>query len=368
MRLILFILSVSLVSFLLTGCGGPATRTVTRPPDAFTRPSGLVIQEFKIGEGAALDRGNAITIKYATYLADGTKVENSDAYAFIDGFGEVIEGWDEGVAGMRVGGQRKLIIPPSLAYGETGRDGIPPNAAIITYIELLSVALPPNAIAQPSGLIIQDFKVGENAALDRGNVVTITYATYLQDGTKVDSSDGYTFVGGVGRVIRGWDEGLADMRIGGQRKLTIPPSLTYLETGQYPGIPPGATIITCMEVLSVAPQQTTNGVKYVDLVEGTGSSPASGDTVKVDYTGWLASDGTKFDSSLDEGKSPIEFAISGGKVIKGFDEGVRSMQVGGKRIVVIPPELGYGSQGSGSIPPNATLLFEMELLEIKPPP
>ncbi len=109
---------------------------------------------------------------------------------------------------------------------------------------------------------------------------------------------------------------------------------------------------------------TPSGLKYVDLVEGTGDSPTSGQTVTVHYTGTLE-DGTKFDSSRDRNQ-PFKFKIGVGQVIKGWDEGVGSMKVGGRRQLTIPSELGYGARGAGGvIPPNATLLFDVELLETK---
>ena len=109
---------------------------------------------------------------------------------------------------------------------------------------------------------------------------------------------------------------------------------------------------------------TPSGLKYVDIAEGKGATPVTGDKVVVHYTGWLE-DGTKFDSSHDRNQ-PFEFVLGRGNVIKGWDEGVATMKVGGKRKLIIPAELGYGERGAGNvIPPNATLIFEVELLEIR---
>src|SRR5690349_10867484 len=109
---------------------------------------------------------------------------------------------------------------------------------------------------------------------------------------------------------------------------------------------------------------TASGLRYVDLVAGTGREAVAGNLVSVHYTGWLTN-GTKFDSSVDRG-DPFSFPLGGGKVIRGWDEGVAGMKVGGKRKLTIPPQLGYGARGAGGvIPPNATLVFDVELLGIK---
>ena len=111
--------------------------------------------------------------------------------------------------------------------------------------------------------------------------------------------------------------------------------------------------------------ETPSGLKYEDTVVGTGASPAAGQTCVMHYTGWLWVNGakaSKFDSSVDRGR-PFEFPIGRGRVIKGWDEGVATMKIGGKRTLLIPPQLGYGDRGAGGvIPPGATLLFEVELL------
>lgn len=109
--------------------------------------------------------------------------------------------------------------------------------------------------------------------------------------------------------------------------------------------------------------QASSGLTIEDLVLGEGAAAASGQSVTVHYTGWLTS-GSKFDSSKDR-NDPFVFHLGAGQVIRGWDEGVQGMLVGGKRKLTIPPELGYGARGAGGvIPPNATLVFEVELLEI----
>ena len=108
---------------------------------------------------------------------------------------------------------------------------------------------------------------------------------------------------------------------------------------------------------------TASGLKYVDLAEGSGPTPQTGQTVSVNYVGTLEN-GTKFDSSYDHGR-PLDFRIGTGSVIKGWDEGLMTMKVGGKRKLIIPSSLGYGPRGTPKIPPNATLIFEVDMLGIK---
>ena len=118
------------------------------------------------------------------------------------------------------------------------------------------------------------------------------------------------------------------------------------------------------EVKMDALTTTPSGLQYRDLTVGDGTAASQGDTAVVHYTGWLL-DGTKFDSSVDRG-TPFEFPIGAGRVIRGWDEGVGSMNVGGKRELIIPPDLAYGDRGAGGvIPPGATLKFEVELLDLK---
>ena len=117
----------------------------------------------------------------------------------------------------------------------------------------------------------------------------------------------------------------------------------------------------------MASTTTASGLKIEEVVQGTGAEAAAGQKVTVHYTGWLTDGvikGRKFDSSKDRG-DPFDFPLGAGHVIKGWDEGVQGMKVGGTRLLTIPPTLGYGARGAGGvIPPNATLLFEVELLKV----
>jgi peptidylprolyl isomerase len=138
------------------------------------------------------------------------------------------------------------------------------------------------------------------------------------------------------------------------------PTTTATPAGQTrPTPPPGPPDISG-EVVT-----TPTGLQYIDIQPGTGATPQSGQTVVADYAGWLQADGTLFDSSFNPGRSPFEFQLGTGGVIPAWDEGFSTMQVGGKRRLIAPPELAYGAEGRSGIPPNATLIFDVELLEVR---
>lgn len=127
--------------------------------------------------------------------------------------------------------------------------------------------------------------------------------------------------------------------------------------------PPNAPSTSSPAKVNGQPTTTASGLQYWDIVVGTGATAVPGNTVKVHYTGFLTT-GEKFDSSRDRGE-PFSFPLGAGRVIKGRDEGVAGMKVGGQRHLRIPPDLGYGAAGAGgAIPPNATLIFDVELLDI----
>jgi peptidylprolyl isomerase len=226
-----------------------------------------------------------------------------------------------------------------------------------------------------SGLQYADEKEGPGDVPEPGQTCIVHYTGWLWEndakGAKFDSSKDrnapLVFAVGKGKVIKGWDEGLSTMKVGGKRQLLIPPDLAYGTRGAGGVIPANATLLFEVELLGVM-KKTASGLEYRDLKEGTGATPQRGQQCVVHYTGWLwqgGAKGKKFDSSVDRGKS-FPFAIGEKQVIAGWDEGVSTMKVGGKRELLIPPNLAYGSRGyPGAIPPDATLLFEVELLDVK---
>jgi peptidylprolyl isomerase len=218
-----------------------------------------------------------------------------------------------------------------------------------------------NLTTTASGLKYADLVVGTGATPAVTDQVTVNYTGTLDNGTVFDASSQH---GGpasfpLNRVIPGWSEGVSTMKVGGTRKLVVPPDLAYGAQGAGGVIPPNATLTFIVELLDTKPAPQ---VKIEDTQPGSGAAAKEGDTLVVNYTGKLQ-DGTVFDSSV--GKTPFEFMLGGGQVIPGWDQGLVGMKVGGKRTLTIPPDLAYGAQGTGPIPPNATLTFDIELISIK---
>ncbi|MCO4746075.1 MAG: FKBP-type peptidyl-prolyl cis-trans isomerase, partial [Proteobacteria bacterium] len=333
---------------------------------------------------------------YTGWLHDGTKFDSShdrgEPLAITVDAGQVIKGWDEGLQGMREGGKRKLLIPPNLGYGSADMGFIPPNSVLTFEVEMVEVQAPRKPAAAPMTVASEDYRQTESGLLiaDIGGDCTplehpagarldVEYDGFLESGRLFDSTrlreTAFTFPIGMGRVIPGWDEGLADAPVGCRRQLVVPPHLAYGEAGNSK-IPPAATLTFDIEVIDigaprVAPMapQTVNGyltsgtgLKVAIIEAGEGDAVAKGDTALVEYTGWT-SDGTRFDSSyLRDGPIPVQ--VGAGRVIAGWDEGLLGMKVGELRQLVIPPNLGYGATGRPpTIPGGETLTFEVQLVE-----
>ena len=233
-------------------------------------------------------------------------------------------------------------------------------------------------IETASGLKYEIITMGDGEKPEATDRVTVHYHGTLIDGTVFDSSidRGQTITFGLNQVIKGWTEGLQLMPIGSKFKFIIPPELGYGERDMGT-IPANSTLIFEVELFDIqkpfvdtdfskpGPETTLkSGLRYIEHKEGEGDPTTTGNIVMVHYSGFL-SNGKKFDSSHDRGQ-PFNFKLGENRVIKGWEEGLLNMKKGGKRTLIIPPELGYGPRGAGGvIPPNATLVFEVELVDFK---
>ena len=233
-------------------------------------------------------------------------------------------------------------------------------------------------ITTASGLKYEIIKLGKGEKPESTDKVEVHYHGTLEDGTVYDSSveRGQTITFGLNQVIKGWTEGLQLMPVGSKFKFTIPSDLAY-GSRDMGGIPPNSTLIFEVELFNIqkpfvdtdfsTPAEEIlleSGLRYLEHIKGKGELTKSGNIVIVHYSGFL-SDGTKFDSSHDRGR-PFNFTLGENRVIKGWEEGLLNMKKGAKRTLIVPPELGYGQRGAGGvIPPNATLIFEVELVDFK---
>ena len=248
-----------------------------------------------------------------------------------------------------------------------------------TKAETVQTSVVGQEITTASGLKYIDAIIGTGSVPKAGDKVKVHYTGTLEDGTKFDSSKDrnkpFEFTLGVGQVIKGWDEGLSTMRPGGKRKLIIPSNLGY-GSRSAGKIPPNSTLIFEVELIEVMEafvdtdfslpgreEVTNSGLRMIIHKKGSGVQPITGQTVEVHYTGLLET-GSKFDSSHDRGR-PFSFQLGQGRVIKGWDEAIALMSKGEKRTLIIPPDIGYGSRAMGKIPPNSTLIFEVELIDFK---
>lgn len=212
-------------------------------------------------------------------------------------------------------------------------------------------------------LVVEDLKAGtgDMVPFSRDSVVqlSVKYTAQRSDGTSFASSNtnAVNLVMGADLLIEGVEIGLRGMKVGGVRKLTIPPRLGFGISAQAP-VPPNSTVIYEFELLGI------QRLLIEDTMLGTGDEAVIGKSLSVLYIGRLTN-GTIFDSNQST-SAPFRFTLGARQVILGWDLGLRGMRVGGKRKLTIPSELGYGAQGGGNgkIPANATLVFEVEILSI----
>lgn len=259
----LLVLSAVLLQSASTGCSRH---------DKWTTPSGLQVTELVEGEGELAKRGDVVSVLYTGWYVGGKQFisyqDRESPYQFRVGMKKVLPGFDEGVATMRPGGRRILVLPPELAFGEEGLPGtVPPDTWVKLEVELVGIRPMPSPpqpwndagheiLVTDTGLQYVDFIVGAGDAPTLRSTVTVHYSAFLDDGTPFDSSyisgRPVTFAVGSGELIPGWLEGIMTMRVGGKRKLIIPPYLGYGDQGYRDVIPGNATLIYDIELLAVS--------------------------------------------------------------------------------------------------------------------
>ncbi len=376
----------------ITACG-PQRKVVTEAPQWNTLDSGIEYLLQENGEGDLAKINDVLKVHYVLMLEDSTVIDSSrergEPVSFKLGAGQVIKGWDIAFAHFQEGDKAWIRIPPELGYGDRAMGNIPPNSMLLFDVEVTDIVKAPepyeveektvvNELA--SGLKYAIVDKGKGKKLEEGMRVKVHYTGFFEDMTMFDSSlereEPIEIILGRGMVIKGWEEGLAQLRVGDKARLYIPYDMAYGEQGRGP-IPPKADLIFDVEVLqaetvpSAVPYNTNekdtltteSGLQYIVVEQGKGQRPATGSMVVVHYTGYLT-DGTSFDSSVERG-TPFRFVLGQGQVIPGWDEGVALMRPGAKYRFIIPAELGYGDRGTGPIPPGSTLIFDIEFIEIE---
>lgn len=252
--------------------------------------------------------------------------------------------------------------------------------------------------ATATKLVTEDLVVGTGAEVKAGDCLMANYVGVLAaDGTQFDASwdkkTPFEFEVGAGNVIPGWDQGIPGMKVGGRRRLTIPADLAYGAQGSPPKIPPNSNLVFVVDAIKVGgpcpvgqvplPQPLPEGisqkpevsvdpqdasateVEVTDLVVGTGPEVKAGDCLTTNYVRALASDPSKTDSSWDRNEG-LRFQVGTGAVIKGWEQGLEGMRVGGRRELVVPAALAYGSEGSPpDIPPDANLVFVVDAVAVQ---
>lgn len=251
------------LAFLFAACQQEST---------ITTESGLQYEITEKGTGEQPQAGDKVTVHYTGYLADSAKtkfdssLDRDTPFSFKLGKGQVIPGWDEGIALLSVGDKATFTIPADLAYGERGAGGvIPPNADLIFEVELISFETPEpilpfdvagkDTITTESGLQYIMVREGEGVLPYASQIVSVHYTGYLMDGTIFDSSvergDPIVFPVGTGRVIPGWDEGIMLLNKGAKARLIIPSNLAYGEQGAGDIIPPNSTLVFDVRLLEI---------------------------------------------------------------------------------------------------------------------
>ena len=384
-----------LLPFVLVCSMAWATTSAFAEEEWKTTASGLEYTVVTPGTGDCPTSGDVVTVHYTGTFPDGRQFDSSRGrtpFRFPLGQGQVIPGWDEGVALMNKGARFKFRVPWKLAYGARGRPPtIPAKADLHFDVELLGITRPMKFQA-PEGEGVQTLEGGTRYKLlaqGRGATptpeqgVSLRLGLFNADQRLIFSTDqaGQSMGGQVkalaiaGQTLPFLRPLVSRMRIGDRVTAEVPADQGFGQRTPDPrAIPPGSKTFWIIELESINEvpefvmppadqlQKTASGLQYQVVKEGTGPRPTAADRVSVLYTGWMT-DGTLFDSGHARG-STTTFPLRG--VIPGWTEGVQLMKVGSIYRFVIPPNLAYGSRPPGTvIKPNATLVFLIELVRIE---
>lgn len=281
----------------VTVTGEPDEKPTVAIPDG-APPCDLVQEDLTVGDGEEALEGATLQMHYlGVSWSTGTQFDASwdrgQPFEFTLGAGMVIQGWDQGIEGMKVGGRRVLVIPSELGYGDTGQGDIAPGETLVFVVDLVRVVGPAEPLTCGTGEVVAD---------------------------RTDKKDGNIVVEVIGAIDA-------------EPKVRIPDTE-----------PPAA-------------------LECVDIAVGDGAEATSGAMLKMEYIGVSWSTRKRFDASW--GRAPFEFPLGAGQVIPGWDQGILGMKEGGRRLLVIPPDLGYGASGAGGvIGPNETLVFVVDLIAV----
>ncbi len=274
-------------------------------------------------------------------------------------------------------------VVPSATDQRTSCNPAPTSSENIDNTDMTSKPyIQPPEGEPPEDLEVDDIVQGLGDPVGVGDFLIMQYvgvscSTGLQFDASWDRGQPFSFELGLGNVIAGWDEGIAGMAVGGRRLLIIPPEKAYGTSGSGSGsIGPNETLLFVVDLIASVPadlekpavsipSEPSTELVVEDIVEGAGREVKSGDIVYVHYVGHSQSTGTQFDASWDRGRPEfIGFIIGQKNVIDGWEEGLIGMKVGGRRELIIPPDLAYGQNGAGGglIGPNETLIFVVDLL------
>lgn len=404
--LILFIVMMSSSAFYILSKGKekPASDGIERKfkskpvkkPVTVTICDGIEYTVTSKGNGAALAKtGDGVKVLYKGTLTndtvfDASYLHGNQPFTCHLGKHEVIAGWDSVLLRAHGGDKIRMKLAPQYGYGARPNGKIPANSTLIFEIEVLDIIAAPtpwdakgkDTITTASGMKVVFFETHPDSAKPQaGQKISVHYSGFMLNGKLFDSSvernQPFQFTVGRGQVIKGWDEGLQMMHKGDKAKFIIPAKLAYGDRGAGEGlIPPGATLMFDVELLEIVQPPkpwdakgkdtvtTASGLKIIYFEKHPEAPmPANGKLVSVHYSGFLMN-GQMFDSSVDRGQ-PYTFQLGAGRVIKGWDEGIALLHKGEKAKLIIPAKLGYGATGNGSIPGNATLQFDVQLVDIK---